>query len=294
LGPLLFLLCVNDLSKTINGNSKPVLFADDISVIGTSSKLEDFQKHITTEFASLNMWFKSSKLTINFGKTHFMQFTTKNSHLIDVDVNYANKSISEAYDTRFLGIYVDSTLFWKTHTENIRQKLSAACYAMRSVKLLMSLESLKMAYYAYFRSIMSYGLIFWGNSSHSSDIFKIQKTVIRIITGCRRRDSCRNLFKKLKILSLQSHYILSIILFGVNNKNEFRIISDVHHINTRQKNNFSQPSSTLSLYQKGVYSTGIKIFNHLPPRIRNLSDNPKQFKLALRKYLYGHSYSVEE
>jgi hypothetical protein len=50
LGPLLFLLYVSDLSKTINGNSKPVLFADDISVTVTSSKLEDFQKHITTEF----------------------------------------------------------------------------------------------------------------------------------------------------------------------------------------------------------------------------------------------------
>jgi hypothetical protein len=89
-----------------------------------------------------------------------MQFATKNSHLIDVDVNYANKSISKAYDTRFLGINVDSTLSWKIHTENVRQKLSAACYARKSVKPLMSLESLKMVYYAYFHSIISYGLIF--------------------------------------------------------------------------------------------------------------------------------------
>jgi hypothetical protein len=73
------------------------------------------------------MWFKSNKLTMNFGKTHFMQFTTKNSHLRDVDVNYANKRISAACDTRFLGIYVGSTLSWKTHTENIKQKLGAAC-----------------------------------------------------------------------------------------------------------------------------------------------------------------------
>ena len=92
------------------------------------------------------MWFKSNKLTMNFGKTYFMHFKTKNSHLMDVDVNYANKSIYKAYDTRFLGIYVDSTLSWKPHTENIRQKLSAACYAMKSVKPLMSLESLKMVY----------------------------------------------------------------------------------------------------------------------------------------------------
>jgi hypothetical protein len=112
LGPLLFLLYFNDLSKTINGNSKPVLFADDISFIVISSKLEDFQKRITTEFASLNMWFKSNKLTMNFGKTYFMHFKTKNSHLTDVDVNYANKSIYKAYDTRFLGIFVDSTLHY--------------------------------------------------------------------------------------------------------------------------------------------------------------------------------------
>jgi hypothetical protein len=74
-----------------------------------------------------------------------------------------------------------------------------------------------------------------------------------------------------------------------NNKNKFKIISDVQHINTRQKSNFYQPSSNVSLYQKGVYSTGIKVFNHLPPIIENLSDSPKQFKSALRKYLYAHS-----
>jgi hypothetical protein len=110
------------------------------------------------------------------------------------------------------------------------------------MNMIKTLESLKMVYYVYFHSIMSYRLIFWGNSSHSSNTFKIQKTIIRIITGCRRRDSCRNLFKKLKILPLQSQHILSILQFVVNNKNKFKIISDVHHINNRQNNNFYQPS----------------------------------------------------
>jgi hypothetical protein len=86
-GPLLFLPYINDLPKTINGNSKPILFTDDTSVIITNSNFEDFKKHITTEFTTLNMWFKSSKLTINFGKIHFMQFTTKNSCQIDTDIN---------------------------------------------------------------------------------------------------------------------------------------------------------------------------------------------------------------
>jgi hypothetical protein len=106
--------------------------------------------------------------------------------------------ISEAYDTKFLGIYADSTLSWKNHVEQITHKLSAASYATRSVKPFMSQKTLKMVYYAYFHSIMSHGLILWGNSLHSANIFKIQKNIIIIITGCRSRDSCRVLFKNPK------------------------------------------------------------------------------------------------
>jgi hypothetical protein len=64
---------------------------------------------------------------MNFDETHFMQFTTNNSPQIDLDISYANKLISKADDTKFLGIYVDSTLSWKNHVEQITHKLSAAC-----------------------------------------------------------------------------------------------------------------------------------------------------------------------
>jgi hypothetical protein len=98
---------------------------------------------------------------------------------------------------------------------------------------------------------MNYGIIFWGYSSHSTKIFKIQKKIIKIIAGCRSRGSCRDLFKNLKILPLPSQYILSILLFLVNNRDKFKLNSDVHNINTRQKYNFHHPSSNLSIYQKG-------------------------------------------
>jgi hypothetical protein len=66
-------------------------------------------------------------------------------------------------------------------------------------------------------------------------------------------------------------------------------------MNTRQKYNFHLPSSNLSLYQKGVYFTGIKVFNNLPQSIKNLSNDTKQFKLAQNNYLQAHSYySIDE
>jgi len=83
-----------------------------------------------------------------------------------------------------------------------------------------------MVYYSYFHSIMMYGLIFWGNS-HYSNIFRLQKRIIRIIVGIRGRDSCREHFKKLKILPLQSQYILSLLLFIVDNGDYFKVNSEI-------------------------------------------------------------------
>jgi hypothetical protein len=142
---------------------------------------------------------------------------------------------------------------------------------------------------------MSYGLIFWGNSTESDDIFKIQKRIIRIITNSNKNASCRDLFKKLKILPLQSQYIYSILLFIVKHKDNFSLNSDIHTINTRYNSNLHVPPANLTTYQKGVHFSGVKIFNHLPPTIKNLYNNKKQFQATLKKFLLNNSfYSLEE
>jgi hypothetical protein len=90
---------------------------------------------------------------------------------------------------------------------------------------------------------MSYGIIFWGNSSYSDNIFKLQKRVIKIITNSRTRDSCKGLFKKLDILPFYSQYIFSLLIFVIDNTSLFKTNSELYDINTRNKNNFhlSQP-----------------------------------------------------
>jgi hypothetical protein len=103
-----------------------------------------------TVFEQLNKWFSANNLSLNFGKTHVIQFTTKNGSYIDLDVSYANKKILKAHDTKFLGLLVDSTLSWKPHIEQVLHNLSIACYALRSIKPHMSKEVMKMVYQAYF------------------------------------------------------------------------------------------------------------------------------------------------
>jgi len=142
---------------------------------------------------------------------------------------------------------------------------------------------------------MTYRIIFWGNSYYSTTIFRLQKRTIRNNVGLRSRDSCREYSKKLKILPLQSQYILSLLLFVINNRNYFKENSDIHNIDTRTKSNLHQPLANSSIYQKGTYYYGIKVFNNLPSQIKDLSVNKNQFRCALESFLYFHSfYTLDE
>jgi hypothetical protein len=125
-----------------------------------------------------------------------------------------------------------------------------------------------MIYFSNVHSIISYGIIFWGNSIYSNTIFKLQKRVIRIMINVGNRESCRELFKKLNILPLHSQYILSLLLFVVKNINMFKSNSVVYFINTRQCSDLYLPSLHLTNVQKGVYHSGIKVFIWLPTGIK--------------------------
>jgi len=119
---------------------------------------------------------------------------------------------------------------------------------MRSVKPYVSQQMLKMIYYSYFHSRVSYGIMFWDHSASSVRFFRLKKRIIRIMIGCRSSDSCRKLFIKLKILPLPSLYILSLLLFVIKNKELFTTSNEIHSICTRQHLNFHQPSANLTKY----------------------------------------------
>ena len=73
LGPLLFLFYVNDLTKIVGNNSKPVFFASDTSLIVTHSNHIHFNKEITSVFTQLNEWFAANLLSLNLKKTQYMR-----------------------------------------------------------------------------------------------------------------------------------------------------------------------------------------------------------------------------
>jgi hypothetical protein len=101
----------------------------------------------------------------------------------------------------------------------------------------------------------------------------MQKKVIRIMEGCGNRVLCRNLSKKLQILPLTSQYLLSLLMFVVQNSSLYLTNTDNHNRDTRQRNNLYLPQANLTIYRKGAYYSGIKIINNLPLEIKNVAGN---------------------
>ena len=105
-----------------------------------------------------------------------------------------------------------------------------------------------MIYYADFHALMTYGMLFWIKSSHSIEVFGLQKKIISIMMGARSKDSCGEFFKILGILSLTAQYIYSITMLIVTNKEYFMENSTLYDIKTRNNKNLFQPH--LNLYIK--------------------------------------------
>ena len=101
--------------------------------------------------------FAASNFVPNLDKTNIMKFITKN--------------IEETVNTKFLGLRTENHIHWKNHIEQMIPKLNAACYTIRSMVHISNIYTLKSNFYAYFCSIIKYGVIFWGNSSNSGKIF---------------------------------------------------------------------------------------------------------------------------
>ena len=226
-------------------------------------------------------WFNSNFLLLNFDKTYYMQFITKNKFLNKINIEHDNKMILQTNFVKLLGKTIDNTLPWKQHIDTITPKLNKACYIIRGSKLYLSNDAIKMVYYAFFHSVMSYGLIFGGNSTKGKCVLKLQKRAIRIIMGAKNNDSRREFFKILRILPLSAQYIYSLLMFVVNNRNLFLDNAELYTIKTRNSYNLHPPLSHLTKYQKAVHCASIRIFNHLPTSIKSIANETKEFKKAL-------------
>jgi hypothetical protein len=171
LGSLLFVIYVNDLPRSINKYASPVIYADDTNVLVSANNLKDLQTKIDSTLHYISDWFLFNGLILNMEKTNMVKFCTNHSLNNQQQCPTDNYLINEVTNIRFLGSELDNNMNWKNHVAKILPKLIRACYAVRAMYSFSSMNTLKMIYFAYFHSVINYGIIFWGNSSESNKIF---------------------------------------------------------------------------------------------------------------------------
>jgi len=166
------------LPKLVSIGTKILLYVDDTSIIVTSLNVETLQEQSDKIFQDVNNWFKINQLALNCNKTQYLHFNTKKSMDYSLKPNFKCNNIKISSQTKFLGLIIDDTLSWMAHIDTNMFKLITACFAIRIIQHLMSTETLIRVYFAYVHSILSFGIIFWGNQPHSMKIFKLQERVI--------------------------------------------------------------------------------------------------------------------
>jgi len=127
LGPLCFLLYINDLPTTVEPTAIPIMFADDTSIFIKSPNNTQLEKDLNTAFWQINKWFQDNLIKLNLNKTYFIQFINKSTDNLDIQIKIENKLIATVQETKFLGLIIDNKLSWKGHINYIIPKLSSLC-----------------------------------------------------------------------------------------------------------------------------------------------------------------------
>jgi hypothetical protein len=118
--------------------------------------------------------------------------------------------------------------------------------------------------------------------------------IISIIMNDRKRDSCHQLFKNLKILLLKSQYNFSLLLFVAKNRDLYESNYKIHNINTRFSSDLHTPTANLTTFQNVPFYFGIKFFNHLPTSLKKTSHDINQFRSVLKSFLIINSFYLLE
>ena len=187
LGPLLFLLYINDLPKCLD-SSVPALFADDTNLTVSGTTATEIQDNLEIELNKVHMWLLANKLTLNAKKTEFMLIGSRQrlSQIIsDPILSIGSEAIKRVSSTKTLGVMVDECITWNDHIDKVAKKAAKGIGILRRSKGFLDEDTLKTVYSAFVLPHFDYCALVWHNCSKAlqNKLQKLQNKAGRIITG---------------------------------------------------------------------------------------------------------------
>ena len=201
LGPLLFLLYVNDLPNCLD-QAKPSMFADDTSITASSESVEELEALLNSDLDNIYQWLVANKLTLNVSKTEYMIIGSRhNLSKINMDpkIKIGGESISRVKTTKSLGMVIDDKLKWEDHIDSISRKVSSGIGAIKLIKSYVPKDCLNQIYNALVQPYFDYCSLVWQNCKLELQLKlqKLQNRAARIITGENWETRSKDVLNKL-------------------------------------------------------------------------------------------------
>ena len=196
LGPLLFLIYINDLAS-INSFIKFIMYADDCSIYASGANIREIITRANQELIIINSWIKCNKLTLNMDKTHYIIFNRNKTLPFNLDqLKIDSTPVVEQSSTKFLGVFLDKKLSWKDHINHVQAKINKQCGIIYQVRGLLSTKALRLIYYSLVYPIITYCHVVWGAATQTAlkPVIIAQKKIIRAIMGLRKFDHTNKSF----------------------------------------------------------------------------------------------------
>ena len=210
--------------------------------------LKESKKNVNDDLKILYKWLLANKITLNCDKTEVIFFHKPGERAPDLKIKMNGHRIYPSQSIKYLGIYLDETLNYSSHTKILSTKLKRANGMLCKARHYIPSDELRTLYYAIFSSHLIYGSQIWGQvtNSFNENIFKLQNRAVRIISFSDFRSDSYPIYRNLRILTLRDLIILQNVLFTHDSlKNVAPSCFNEYFSHSRNTHSYNTRNSTL-------------------------------------------------
>lgn len=293
IGPLLFLLFINDLPR-LNLNGKARLFADDTALFYPNKDIHSIITLMEKDLQTLNQYFNANLLSLNPSKTKYMIFRSIRRLEPEHDDPRLGPTVIEKVNCfKYLGIQLDPILSWINHIKVVEKRVSSYLGILWRVRLFVPRKILLKYYFAYIHSQLNYLISVWGRtaSSHLVKLQTLQNRCLKIIfnkpllysTLTLYSDACHSVLPLTNLCDIQTTLFVHDVINNPKFHHTIQLITTNSSRSTRQRNNLQRIRAHTTRGQNRLSFIGPTLYNLLPDNLK-LLENRSIFNARIKQH----------
>lgn len=307
LGPLLFLLYINDVTDAIN-HCNIRMFADDTCLFLEVDDRKNTASLIEKDLSCIEKWAKKWQVDFSAKKTKSLIVSNKKNSSQNPPLKFLSQNIEEVKSHKYLGIVFTNNLSWNEHINAVVLKAEQKLNMLKPLKFRISRKSLETLYNAFVLPTMEYSFAVWGGT-YDTNILKLERVHVegqRLITGATKRSNIKNLYIETGFENMMQRrdYTTLAMIFKIKNNLAPLYLSNLIppereqqvNYNIRRRNNLTIPNARIEAFRRSFFIFGSQLWNNLNQEVKN-STSKQEFKNKCKQktetkvlYYYGNRW----